>query len=294
MSTQLTVRHRTVYRYANPVELGEHRLMCRPRDSHDLRLLETGLAISPPAQVRWIHDVFGNSIAIASFSEPATELVCDSSFKAEHYPIGAQDFVLEPYAEIYPFSYAADEVPDLGRTYERHYPDPEHQVDAWARRFVAELGGGTPATMDVLLAITRAIRSEFAYGRREEMGTQTPTETLELGAGSCRDYALFMMEAVRSLGFAARFVSGYLYDEALVGATGGLVGGGETHAWVQVYLPGAGWVEFDPTNALAGGRNLIRVAVARDASQAVPLSGSFTGNPGDFIGMEVKVEVIAG
>jgi transglutaminase-like putative cysteine protease len=294
MSTLLTVRHRTIYRYVNPVTLGQHRLMCRPRDSHDLRLIETGLTISPPARVRWIHDVFGNSIAIASFSEPATELTIESSFKAEHFPIGARDFVLEPYAELYPFSYAADEVPDLGRTYERHYADPDHRVDAWARRFVTGTGIDAPRTMDVLLTMTRAIRQEFGYGRREEMGTQTPTETLDLGGGSCRDYALFMMEAVRSLGFAARFVSGYLYDEALVGATGGLVGGGETHAWVQVYLPGAGWVEFDPTNALAGGRNLIRVAVARDAVQAVPLSGSFTGNPGDFIGMEVSVEVTAG
>ena len=292
MSTLLTVRHRTVYRYVNPVSLGEHRLMCRPRDSHDLRLIETGLTISPPAQVRWLHDVFGNSIAIASFAEPTTELVIQSSFQAEHFPITAGDLVLEPYAELYPFSYAADEVPDLGRTYERHYADPDHRVDAWARRFVT--GTGAPRTIDVLLNITRAIRNEFGYGRREEMGTQTPTETLDLGGGSCRDYALFMMEAVRSLGFAARFVSGYLYDEALVGATGGLVGGGETHAWVQVYLPGAGWVEFDPTNALAGGRNLIRVAVARDASQAVPISGSFTGNPGDFIGLEVGVSVTAG
>ncbi len=120
---------------------------------------------------------------------------------------------------------------------------------------------------------------------------QTPLETLHLGSGSCRDFALFMMEAARSLGLAARFVSGYLYDERLIGAGGGLVGGGATHAWVQVYLPGAGWVEYDPTNALVGGRNLIRVAVARDPSQAVPLAGSFTGASDAFVSLSVSVEV---
>jgi transglutaminase-like putative cysteine protease len=133
----------------------------------------------------------------------------------------------------------------------------------------------------------------FGYARREEEGTQLPADTLRTKSGSCRDFALLMMEAVRTYGLAAQFVSGYLYDEKLIGAGGGLVGGGETHAWLQVYLPGAGWVEFDPTNALVGGRNLIRVAVARDAAQAVPLAGSFVGQPDDFLGMEVSVEVTA-
>ena len=127
------------------------------------------------------------------------------------------------------------------------------------------------------------------------MGTQTPLETLDLGSGSCRDFALFMMEAVRSLGLAARFVSGYLYDETLLEAGAGVIGGGTTHAWMQVFLPGAGWVEFDPTNALVGSRNLIRIAVARDASQAIPLSGSFVGASGDDLGMIVDVTIaIAG
>jgi transglutaminase-like putative cysteine protease len=138
-----------------------------------------------------------------------------------------------------------------------------------------------------------AIRGQFAYKRREEVGVQSPVETLELGSGSCRDFAVFMMEACRCVGLAAQFVSGYLYDERLIDAAGGLVGGGATHAWTQVYLPGVGWVEFDPTNALVGGRNLIRVAVAREAAQAAPLAGSYTGKPTDFLAMDVNVEVIA-
>jgi transglutaminase-like putative cysteine protease len=285
--TLLTVDHRTVYRYANPVSFQPHRLMCRPRDSHDLRLLDTALTISPPAQIRWLHDVFGNSIAIASFTEMASELVFDSSFRAEHFPGELQKINIEDFAGRLPFNYTAEEIADLGRTMERHYADPESKIDQWASAFVQRDAG----TLDVLSAITQAIKQQFPYARREEMGTQTPVETLTKGSGSCRDFALFMMEAVRSLGLAARFVSGYLYDENLVGAGNGVVGGGSTHAWVQVYLPGAGWVEFDPTNAVIGGHNLIRVAVARDASQAVPLSGSFTGAADDYLGMTVDVTV---
>jgi transglutaminase-like putative cysteine protease len=142
----------------------------------------------------------------------------------------------------------------------------------------------------VLTEMASTIRKDFKYAAREEVGVQTPLETLESRMGSCRDFALFMMEAARSLGLAARFVSGYLYDEMLVG-DGALVGGGATHAWLQVFLPGAGWIEFDPTNALVGGHNLIRVAVARDPSQAIPLAGSYNGEKEDFVSMAVEVTV---
>ncbi len=285
----LTIEHRTAYRYAKPVSFHEHRLMCRPRDSHDLRLLDTALKITPAASVRWLHDVFGNSIAIASFTEQAAELVFESSFRAEHYPAEPQQVVVEEYASHLPFNYSSEEVADLGRTAERHYPDPEHKIDMWAKQFIKRDGGS--GTFEVLTGMTQAIKQQFTYAHREEMGAQMPVETLAKGSGSCRDFALFMMEAARSLGLAARFVSGYLYDVNLVGADAGVEGGGATHAWAQIYLPGAGWVEFDPTNALVGGRNLIRVAVARDASQAVPLSGSFTGEPTDYLDMTVEVKV---
>lgn len=289
--TILEVRHCTTYRYANPVTFGEHRMMFRPRDSHDLRLLETGLTISQPCTVRWLHDVFGNSIAIAKFDAPGQELTFESYFRAEHYPSTPEEIVIEPFAEQLPFSYAADEIPDLGRRAQRQYPDPEHAVDIWAKGFLED--GQRRGTLDLLQAMSQAIKSDFSYARREEPGIQDPVETLQLRQGSCRDFAVLMMEAVRSLGMAAQFVSGYLYDESLVEAEGGMVGGGETHAWLQVYLPGAGWVDFDPTNALTGGRNLIRVAVARDAAHAAPLTGSFTGTPSDYLGMTVEVTVTA-
>ncbi len=289
MTTILQVEHRTTYRYARPVSFGEHRMMFRPRDSHDLWLVDTSLKISPAASVRWLHDVFGNSIGIASFTEAAAELTFESSFRAEHYPGEHEKIVLEDYARDLPFNYSVAEVADLGRTAERHYPDPAHDVDRWAKSFVG--GSAGVDTLAVLEALTHAVKHEFEYRRREEMGVQSPVETLASRSGSCRDFALLFMEAARSLGLAARFVSGYLYDEDLVGAGSGVVGAGATHAWAQVYLPGAGWVEFDPTNALIGGRNLIRVAVARDATQAVPLSGSYVGTPGDYLGMEVHVQV---
>lgn len=290
--TVLSVRHRTEYKYRDPVKLGEHRLMSRPRDSHDLRLLDTTLLVVPqPSELRWLHDVFGNSILIATFTEMSDSVVFESAFRAEHFPLAEQTIWLEPYARQLPFNYSGDDSADLGRSMERQYPDPEHAVDQWAKKYVDAAAGRS--TLEVLLGINAAIHSDFVYARREDFGVLEPTVTLRQRSGSCRDFAVLMMEAVRSLGLAARFVSGYLYDERLIGAHGGLVGGGATHAWLQVYLPGAGWVEFDPTNALVGGRNLIRVAVARNACQASPLLAEFTGSADDLLAMNVTVEVTA-
>jgi transglutaminase-like putative cysteine protease len=287
---RLRIRHVTVYRYARPVTLGEHRMMFRPRDSHDLKLLDTHLAISPaPSRLRWLHDVMGNSVAIAEFDASTDELRFESEIEVEHFDSSSPEFPVEQYALYFPFSYASEELPDLGRSIERGAPDPEHRVDQWARSFLDTHGEGSPRTLDILARITHAIHANFHYGMRHEEGVQLPADTINRGAGSCRDFAFLMMEAVRSLGLAARFVSGYLYSPDLDG--GGHVGGGATHAWVQVYLPGTGWIEFDPTNGIVGNRDLIRVAVARDPRQAVPLTGSWTGLPGDYLGMDVDVSV---
>ena len=291
----LKLRHATTYRYQRAVELGEHRMMFRPRDSHDLRLVDTNLIISPPARVQWHHDLFGNSIAVATFTNRANKLSIVSEITVEHYIEKLPEFVLEPYAQYFPFSYAAEDLPDLGITRDKHYSDPQHLLDAWVRKFITPDSNGEIQTMDLLFDMTRTIQRDFHYQRRDTEGTRTPAETLSLGSGSCRDYALLLMEAARTLGLAARFVSGYLYDAKLAGApTGAMTGVGETHAWAQVYLPGAGWVELDPTNGLVGGVNLIRVAVVRDPTQAIPLSGTYQGSPGDFIGLDVSVEVTVG
>jgi transglutaminase-like putative cysteine protease len=281
----LTVRHVTIYRYSEPVGLGEHRMMFRPRESHDLRLVRTRLDIRPrPVELRWLHDVFDNSVAIATFGETTCELRFDSTVTLEHRETTAPDYALEVGAQTYPFDYPDDERPDLVGALTRHYPGDG--VDRWAARFLPV--SRSTGTMQLLHAMTLAISDQFAYVRRGEKGVQSPAETLERGSGTCRDFAVFMMEAVRSLGLAARFVSGYIFVPAAAGAT---VGGSATHGWMQVYLPGAGWVDFDPTNSIVGNRNLIRVAVACDPRQALPLWGSFIGPASSFLDMEVDVSV---
>ena len=269
---------------------GPHYWLFRPRDSHDLRIKAVSMNVEPAADLSWYHDVYGNSITIAKFKEPSQSLRFESNIEIEHYGAEADTYPIEETAESLPFVYPIGEQPDLARMIERHYPDTNGEIEAWARRFLSERGKSR--TADVLGAMTEAIFTDFRYQARDEPGVQTPMETMELGTGSCRDYAVFFMEAARSLGLASRFVTGYLYDPALDGITGVEVrGAGTTHAWAQVYLPGAGWVEFDPTNGIIGGKNLFRVGVARLPEQAVPLRGTFAGDPANYMGMTVDVSV---
>lgn len=260
--------------------------MLRPRESYDQWLTASRLDITPtPSELRWTQDVFGNAVAHARFAGRARELVFDSSFTLEHDPVEPTDVSLHEAARAWPFAYATDELPDLARSIERCHADPDRALEAWARGFV---GGDTAA---ILEAMTHAIRRDFTYMARDS-DTQTPLETLRLRRGTCRDFAALMMEGARALGFAARFVSGYIYSPAADrGGGAARQGAGSTHAWVRVYLPGPGWVEYDPTNGIVGNRDLIRVAVARDPAHAAPLTGSFTGFPSDFVGMEVSVSV---
>jgi transglutaminase-like putative cysteine protease len=282
----LTIHHKTKYRYARPVAFGEHRIMLRPRDGHDLRVLESRLDITPaPMLLRWIHDVFGNSVAIATFDERADQLTFTSTVTVEHTP--EETFALTPDdpAYFYPFLYEAEEFPDLRQYITPHYSDPDGELSAWARSFL-DAEAPTP-TFKILSGMTHGIKSRFSYRKRHERGTQHPLDTLQIGSGTCRDYALLMIEALRRLGIAARFVSGYLF----LPHDNSYDGGGSTHAWVQVYLPSAGWIEFDPTNGITGSRDLIRVAVARDPRQAIPLHGTYLGPSEAFVDMEVRINV---
>lgn len=280
----LTVHHSTVYRYRQPVRLGEHRMMFRPRASHDLRLIQTGLVITPqPAHLRWLHDPFDNSVAVATFEGTTTELRFESTVTLEHFENSLPEYPLEEYARTYPFRYSDDDFPNLERALAHQYPG--ERVHEWALQFLDP--ADSTGTMKMLRAMTRGIREQFLYTRRAEKGVQTPEETLRSRQGSCRDFAVLMMEATRSLGVAARFVSGYIF----VPKGSGLTGGGATHAWMQAYLPGAGWIDFDPTNSIIGNRNLIRVAVAWGPDQVLPLWGTYASSPGALLGMDVTVTV---
>jgi transglutaminase-like putative cysteine protease len=293
MAIHYDITHTTVYRYKTPVTFGLHRVMFRPRDSHDLRVLATDLQVSPPAYVRMIQDPHSNSVALVQPMGEATELRIVCSFTIEHVPTPLDELALDPAAEVLPFAYSLEDRLDLEHYLRPHHDDPDGTLIRWAHQF---LHTDQPnSTHDVLTRMNAHIGQSLNYVARDEEGTQTPLQTLTLGSGSCRDYALLMMEAARRLGIATRFVSGYLYDAAL--DTGeaepgqAVTGSGSTHAWLHAYLPGAGWVAFDPTNNLMASSQLIRVGVARDPALAAPISGSWYGDAEAYEGLEATVVV---
>ncbi len=283
---RLRGRHKTIYRCREPVAVGPHGLMLRPRESPFLRLGLHCLEISPVASVVWAHDVASNAVATANFDKKSEVLVVESLAdvvaEVDEWPI----FDVAASAVTYPFLLNDDEMMDLGAFRLQAYLDTRGQVYEWARSFI---DGERMDTLTLLKEMNRSIASEIVYEARESDGSQTPVETLFLRRGACRDFAVLFVDAVRSLGFAGRIVSGYLYDpdQNAVGSAGG----GTTHAWAEVYVPGAGWIVFDPTNRSVGGHNLIPVAVGRHIRQVMPVSGSFAGKLEAFEGMEVSVSV---
>ena len=289
-NTVLEVEHVTTYRYAQPVTFGEHRVMFRPRAAHDIRVLSDSIEVTPESDVHWVFDVLSNSVTVVTPRVAADTLCIACRFTIAHNAANHLDLPVAPHAERYPFDYTEEERLDLGALREPHYPDSEGKLYEWTREFFRD--DVRPRTKDLLVAMTNRIKSEFRYQARDAEGVQTPEETLAYGSGSCRDFTLLMMEAVRRLGLAARFVSGYLYDPKLdSGEEVGIVGAGATHAWLQVFIPGSGWVPFDPTNSIFGGASLIRVAYARDPSQAPPVAGTWFGVGGDYLGLTVDVKV---
>lgn len=277
------LHHRTTYRYARPVVLQPHRMILRPRGSHDITLLSSSLTCTPVADLEWTQDVFGNLIATGIFPQPAAELAITSEFMVEQSAVAWPVFRIAPEAHSFPFIYSSDDVADLGALRIPQHDDPEGRLGEWARAFVRGL---STDTLSLLKDLNAGILGSVAYRVRDEEGTQTPLETLALASGSCRDIAALFIEAVRHLGVGARAVSGYLFD-----AQQSVDDPGSTHAWAEVYLPGAGWIAFDPTHRRLGGANLIPVAVARSNRQIMPIVGGYIGTPGDFLAMDVAVRV---
>ncbi len=281
----LRIAHTTSYFYRRPVQFGTHRLLIRALDGHDVQIRQSGLRISPRHRVHWVRDVFGNSVALVDFPEVAARLEIESTLTVEQFNSNPFDFMLEAFARRLPFSYDASEAPDLAPLRHIAYHNDASAVAQWIRPFLSTQGSAD--TLEFLTALNRSVSANFRYTRREEPGVQSPADTLNRRAGSCRDFALLFIEAARQVGLAARFVSGYLCRGPNQPQFGSITDA--THAWAELYLPGAGWKGFDPTIGTLAADLHVRTAVAREPAQAMPVSGSFTGATSDYLRMDVIV-----
>ncbi|KPJ95732.1 MAG: cysteine protease [Gammaproteobacteria bacterium SG8_15] len=285
---RLSISHLTEYLFAQPVTLEPHRLFLRPREGHDVRITSSTLSISPTYKTKWHRDVYDNSVAVVTFEEPADRLSILSEVVIEHFEDAPLDFVVRDYAVNYPFDYRKSVQLDLAPYLQPVYPADETAIRDWIRFLNLECNSGTFIETYVLLdRINNTIANDFQYIVREEVGVQTPAQTLRDRRGSCRDFAALFMETCRHLHLACRFVSGYLHAPATE------AGNGTTHAWAEVYLPGPGWKGFDSTSGQVTGTQHIAVAVARQPEAVPPVSGSFIGPAGTRPTLTVNVRVNA-
>jgi transglutaminase-like putative cysteine protease len=279
---RLRIIHSTEYHYHEPVSLGPHRVMMRPREGHDVRIVHGRLDVEPKPTIRWLRDIYNNSIAILTFSEPAKSLSIHGEADIDYLRDNPIECLIDPGARFFPFQYAPDEQLELVQYRLPSYPYDGTKLHDWLR--ILYRPGQTIETFDLLNDLNAHIFKFLQYSHRDEIGVQTPCDTLARGTGSCRDFAVLMMEAARHWGFGARFVSGYIQmAEGQHGAT---------HAWTEIYIPGAGWHGFDPTNNKMAGSEHIAVAVAREQEKASPVSGTWDGPGNAFSHMNVSVQVV--
>jgi transglutaminase-like putative cysteine protease len=278
------ILHRTYYNFSGPVRLGPHTLRLRPREDHDLRIESSTLTITPPASLLWHRDVEGNSVAVATFGLPTTQLVFESEVVIDQYNEAPLEFLVADYAINWPFTYQSDDAILLGPYMAIHENENRTQLDEWIGNCWQP--GERIETYTLLNRICSHIYQSLNYQIREEFGVQTAEQTLAYGTGSCRDFAVLFVEAMKSLGIASRFVSGYLH------AKPSTANFGATHAWAEVYLPGAGWKGFDPTIGKIVGTDHIAVAVARMPETISPISGTFVGAQGARLDVGVWVTKI--
>lgn len=282
----LRIEHSTSYRYSKPVEFTPHLLRLMPKGTPGLHAVKSCITVRPQAAIRWRLDAEENIIGTATITGKSDHLLIESSIILEQQFTNPFDFVLEERSLQLPVTYKAREIgmlaPYLGVAGEPLFPLREW-LDSFLRNTL-EASGGSPATLGLLLAINRAISTQFRYTQRHEYGVQSPSETLRNGGGTCRDFACLLMEAARSLGIAARYVSGYLC--ASVGET---AAGSDTHGWCELYLPGAGWLGFDPTSGILADAHHVPVATAVTPGEIAPVEGAYLGAAGECLRHDVKI-----
>jgi len=280
---RLRIRHETFYSYEKPVSFAAHRLLVRPRDSHAIRVVNAVLTVSPPGETRWMYDALGNSVCCFTPQGESTALSIVSELEIERYPACLADLHVGDPQTATPIVYTPLDRAVLAPFIDPATEDAEGDLLKWLRD---QVGSPHEPALEFLLRLNQTIHDGFEYQARDLGAAQEPSHTVKLGAGTCRDFAWLMVESLRRLGYAARFVTGYLYSPG----HGDIRGAGATHAWCEVFLPELGWTEFDPTNALAESGDLIPVAVARTPVEAAPISGSIYGDPG-ATNLSVHVDV---